>query len=122
MYIYMASPYTHDDPFTREARYHVAMKATAQLLNSDYQVYSPIVYSHEMGLKHGLPYPFEWWKTFNNAMLEPASELWVLRMDGLSTSKGVHWDIGRAKELNKPIKYLEKKNGRWDFCEAPEGL
>lgn len=102
--IYLASPYTHKDPFVREARYLAAAKVVAQYLKDGKFVYSPIVHCHELAKIVALGMDFEFWKTYNYHMLELASELHVLGIDGWADSDGVsgeisHW--GCLKPGNK---------------------
>lgn len=99
MYVYIASPYSHSDRKIRTQRYYAAMEYTAKLLNDGIHCFSPIVHSHALAQDHDLPLESDFWREWNYSMLEHASELRVLMMDGWSESKGVDDEITRAQEL-----------------------
>jgi hypothetical protein len=115
MYYYLGSPYSHDDQWVRQHRYEVVLRANAQLLRDGHMIYCPIAATHDLALKHDFSYLQDTWISLNEAMLRPALEMWVCMMDGWEESKGLKWEINRAKELRKPIRYLEFKDGIWMF-------
>ena len=51
--IYVASPYTHEDPAVREERYLAALRYTAKLLANKRWCFSPIVHCHDLALRRG---------------------------------------------------------------------
>jgi hypothetical protein len=102
--IYLASPYSHPSPQVREARFVLVREATLRLLQT-LVVFSPIVYSHQFSAFIGTD--FSAWQTFDNAMIDAAKELWVLKIDGWETSNGVWNEIEHAKATGKPVKYID---------------
>lgn len=106
-YIYLASPYTHKIKQTMNDRYRAVAAVTAAYLRSGLFVYAPIVHCHELAVHHALPRDFEFWKAYNYAMLQPASDLHILQLKGWDESTGVSAEIKRARELNIPITYVE---------------
>lgn len=102
--IYLASPWSHPDPAIREKRYIQAREATSALLRAGKLVFSPIVYSHHMAERDGLPGGFAFWKQFNESMILRCSFLWVLTLDGWRESEGVTAEINLAAKLNKPMR------------------
>jgi len=104
--IYLASPYTHPDPFVREERYLRAAKATVFLLSRKLWVYSPIVHCHELAKIGGLPVDADFWREYNFAVLARCTKFTVLRTDGYESSKGVAGEKAEADRLGIPVEYL----------------
>lgn len=103
--IYLASPWSHQNPEVRKQRHADVLQATVALLRAGHLVYSPIVYSvplHEAGLDGS----WETWEKFDRAIIQRCSFLWVLCLDGWLESKGVSAEILIASELNIPIRCL----------------
>lgn len=103
--IYVASPYSSPDPVIQEARFKVVEYFTAYWLRLGAPVFSPIVYCHHMSLVHRLPGDFAFWGEFNRKMLERATDLWVLKLDGWQVSTGVQAEIKMALARNLPVAY-----------------
>jgi len=103
--IYLASPYTHDDPAIMEERY-LAVCLKASQLAKEYHVYSPIIHWHPVAKLHGLPRDWEFWKKMNRADIEMRDEVHVLKLEGWSISIGIGSEILIAKEFNKPYKFI----------------
>ena len=105
---YLASPYSHKDPFIREERYLRACKVLSDLLAQGEWVYSPIVHCHEFAkivYRDGVPI-FAHWKQFDLHMLSLAEALLVLRIEGWDTSVGVKSEIEEANRLGIPVRYI----------------
>jgi len=105
-FVYLASPYTHGDPKIVEERAAAAANFTAAHLRKGVFIYSPIVHCHELAKTHDLPKDFEFWKSYNFAMLSKASELWVLTLAGWEVSKGVREERTFAKSFNLPLLFV----------------
>lgn len=103
--IYLASPYTHDDPNVREVRYLKAVAETVRLASLRHVVYSPVVHWHEVAKRHFLPHDASFWEYQNRSMLRLATALYILTLDGWQESVGVTQEIFWAKELNIHIIY-----------------
>jgi hypothetical protein len=103
--IYLASPYSHPNPAVRELRYELARIVTANWLKNGEAMFSPIVYGKSMEKMIGTDYKS--WKNFNDAMLTACTSLMVLKLDGWDISKGVQYEIALAKQLGKPVNYLQ---------------
>lgn len=105
---YLASPYSHPDPFIREERYLRAMKVLSDLLEKGEFVYSPIVHCHEFAkivYRDRVP-RFDFWRAYDLHMLSKCDELLVLRIDGWASSVGVTAEIEEAMKLEIPIRWL----------------
>src|SRR4051812_15243129 len=83
--IYLASPYSHDDPTVREERFREACRATAALIDVGEVVYSPIVHSHPLAA-HGLPTAWEFWEKQDRELIARCDEVVVLTLDGWESS------------------------------------
>jgi hypothetical protein len=104
--IYLASPYSHADPSVREARYQAACRTTAALLKAGLVVFSPIVHSHPL-VAFDLPTGWDFWELIDRAYLARCDEVVVLMLDGWQQSVGVREEIRIARELGKPVRFLD---------------
>jgi hypothetical protein len=103
--IFLCSPYSHPEPFVREARFLAACKATATLLKHGHAVYSPIVHGHPLA-PFGVPTDWSFWHGVNAWHLERCELVVVLMLNGWQESAGVRREVEIAQELNKPVTYL----------------
>ena len=105
--IYLASPYSHDDPEVRYARYDAACAATARMMQGGMIVYSPIVHCHILALKYDLPGDWEFWKRIDERMLAACDMVMVLCLDGWKDSVGVTAEIGMARDRGMQVEFME---------------
>lgn len=105
--IYLASPYTHEDPAVVEQRFKQAEKATAKGLIRGECIYSPIVHCHEIAKDYDLPKTFDFWQKYNYGMLRNASAMYILAIDGYNKSSGVLGEKAMAEQLGIPVKYVD---------------
>lgn len=100
--IYLASPYTHDDPDMMQTRYELALYATSIIAQAGYIIYSPIVYTHIMATRYNLqPTDSAWWVEFDRSFIENwATTLAVLKLPGWHKSSGIHKEKTMAKNKN----------------------
>lgn len=105
--MYLASPYSHKDPFVREMRYLVTTQALADALKLGVAVYSPIVHCHELAKIADLPRDAAFWRNYNFTMLGCAEQLWVLMLEGWDKSVGVGEEVDEAKRLSIPVIYIQ---------------
>lgn len=105
-YIYLASPYSHKNENIRHQRYLQVSQVVVQMLQSKIHVYSPIVHCHEIAKRFKLPKDFTFWNNYNEAMLVPATSLYILQLDGWKESKGIQGEIRIALANNIPIVQL----------------
>ena len=70
-------------------------------------VFSPISHTHPIAAAGNLPVGWEFWKQYDLTFIEWCDELYVLMADGWRESTGVTAEIKLAKELGKPVRYLE---------------
>lgn len=109
-YVYLASPYSHPDPFIREGRYLRTMKEMTEYLQKGVYIYSPIVHCHELAKIADMPKDAKFWENYNHMMLHCAAQLWVLMIPGWKESLGVAAEIVyAASEAHIPLVYIEPK-------------
>ena len=104
--IYLASPYSHPDPAVREHRFDEACRAAAAFTKFGQYVFSPIAHSHPIA-KHGAPTDWKFWEAYDRKFIEWCNLFGVLRLDGWQISVGVQAEIQIARELKKPVWYLD---------------
>ena len=120
--IYLASPYLlrenkpegynhmawKDHCFTIQyERYQKAIDATAYLMKKGLCVYSPIVATHPVAVKHTLPLGSEYWLQFDEIILNKCDEIVVLKLPGWEESPGVKREIEVMIALGKEVTYLD---------------
>lgn len=103
--IYLASPYTHPDPFVMEWRYLMALRRMVEHLREGQHVYGPIVHNHELRRFGNLPPTWEFWQVYDFDMLCRCDKLEVLMLPGWQQSVGVTAEVRRAAELHIPVTY-----------------
>jgi hypothetical protein len=106
-YIYLGSPYTSRDQAKMHWRFRQAGRAVVQLLNEGVNVYSPIVHCHQLAHDFNMPKDFDFWQAYNFSMLEPASMLMILKLDGWKESKGLDGEIGFAMRHGIPVEFMD---------------
>lgn len=105
MIAYIASPYSHWDAGVRVNRFHGAIKFTAWWLKQGRFGYSPIVHGHELVLYTDWPYEFEWWNSYNEAMIRALKYVVVLCIDGWKGSRGIASELALAEREGFPVEY-----------------
>lgn len=105
-FIYVASPYTHADPEVMERRFNQVSEYTAKLIRQGIVAYSPIAHSHPLAIEYDLPGDFYFWFHQNYGMLEMASKMVILCLDGWDTSRGVIAEIEFCEHHGIEIEYV----------------
>ena len=99
--IYLASPYTHDDPAVRHDRYWQATLCTAHFARAGIAIYCPIHYGHTLSTTHtGIPKTHEYWMSVCLPILRGAERLYVLTLPGWKESRGIKEELDEAEERN----------------------
>ena len=107
MLIYLASPYSHDDPAVRVLRYEDACVACAALMRAGVTVISPIASSHAIAELGGIAGSWEQWRDLDLRLLDACDAVWVLTLDGWEKSAGVAAEIDYAEAHGKPVRGLQ---------------
>jgi hypothetical protein len=103
--IYLASPYSHENPDVQEARFKAVCLVAAKLIGRGHMIFSPIAHSHPIAL-HGLAGDWQTWRAFDLAMIDACKEVWMLLLPGWGKSEGMRDEEEYAMSLGKPVRYL----------------
>lgn len=106
MYRYLASPYTHADPFVREQRYLRALEVLKCLTLSGLTYYSPVVHFHPLAKLYGLAADHPEFYRHGLKMLDGSVGMDVLRLEGWHLSRGIKAEVTRAASQGKSITYI----------------
>ncbi len=101
--IYLACPYSHENPAVRHDRFRKANLAAGALMRQGLYVFSPISQTHPIAEACSLPLGFDYWHEYDRAILSVCSALYILAIDGWDTSKGVLAEIKIAEEFRIPV-------------------
>ncbi len=102
--IYLATPYSHADPAVRQARFEAVTKAAGELVAQGHHVFSPITHSHPIALAHpDLPTHHEYWRKFNESMIDWCDELYFLGRRNAIDSDGVCAERSYAARSGKSV-------------------
>lgn len=105
-FVYLGSPYSKYALGHDVAAYVVSVSAT-QLMARGLRVYYPITHGHFVN-KHGkLPQTWTFWKEQCQPMIDAASSLVALMMDGWEESVGLIYEIGEFERAGKPVVYVD---------------
>ncbi len=107
MKIYLATPYTHEDPDIRDYRFNIVNQQAGKLIQLGHIIYSPISMYHPIAFTCDLPKNMEYWQKTNETFLDWCDQLYVLRLSGWDTSKGVTHEILYCINKNKTIFHLD---------------
>lgn len=95
------------DQELRDHRANYAMKVTASMISSGLQIFSPIAHCHEMSKHNGMPKEFQFWRNYDESMIDVSSCLFVLKMPHWEDSEGISHEIAYAKAQGKPVYYID---------------
>ena len=105
--VYLACPYTHEDPAVMEYRFTRVSQVAGELIKKGDIVYSAISHSHPIAITGGLPRDWSFWEKYDRAFLSVCRKMVVLMLPGWRESKGIAAEIKIAKEIDIPIEYLK---------------
>ena len=101
--IYLALPYSHEDPKVCQARYADACEAYAILTCLEYVVLCPILQSHPASIGFNLPGDWETWEYIDIEYLKACDDVFVLSLDGWEESVGVAAEVAEADRQGKMV-------------------
>ncbi len=106
--VYLASPYSHPDPFIRAERYGQVVLAAASMMAQGYVVFSPIAHSHHVGayLPDGTAMDHDFWMRQDLPILDRCDLLAVLMLPGWDQSRGVCAEVAFANHRSIPIEFF----------------
>lgn len=105
--IYLASPYSHDEPLVRTRRFLWTREFVWQQLQLGQPLFSPIVYCHQFARDFGAGIDADTWAHLNLPAMERASALWVLELPGWEESRGVAFELSYANRIGLQIEHKE---------------
>lgn len=106
-YIYVASPYSKY-PYGREAACSFICAISARLIENKLPIFSPIAHSHAIAEEGQLdPYSHDIWLPVCQPMIDAASVMLVVHMEGWHDSIGMRFEIDAFERANKPIWHLD---------------
>ena len=108
--IYLASPYSHSDPFVRLKRYHSVCRACVEMMRAGIMVYSPIAHTHAIAWHGDLPKGYEFWQEFDERLIRACDEVWVLKLEGWEKSQGTLKELAFAHKCGKACAHIEPGN------------
>ena len=110
--IYLAAPYSANEPAPCQAREAAAHFSAGHLIEAGYTVFSPLTYRATFK-QAGFAFPNgEQWYRFDRQFMNICDELVVLQLPGWERSRGVNAAIRYAERLELPVYY--NKPGRHD--------
>ena len=105
--IYLATPYSHEQPEVREQRFQVVNRVAAELMRGGMHIYSPISHTHSIAMAGDLPKGWDFWEQYDRVMLAACVKVIVLRQDGWDQSTGVAAEIAIAKDMGLPVEFID---------------
>ena len=125
--VYLACPYSHEDPAVRERRFQAANEAAGILMRAGLYVYSPISHSHPIAIAGGLPLDWDYWEGYDREILSHCGALVVLEIAGWRESTGVIGELKISEDFCIQAMVLtadEMRNARMQarlrtWCEIP---
>lgn len=106
--VYLASPYSNEDPEIRAFRADMTARVMAAMLDRGVNVFSPIVCMEGLRkFRKGEPCEYEAWDSICEAMIERCDSFTVLAIDGWKKSVGIKAEMAYARELGKPIRGVD---------------
>jgi hypothetical protein len=123
--IYLACPYSSEDPLVEAARYELVTKvAGALIVETACEVFSPVTHSHHISraaARYALeraedPWvpTYDFWLAFDYHMLDIATWLYILCLDGWKDSRGI-WSETERFRKRMPVNCI--RHIKWeDYC------
>ena len=105
--VYLATPYSHDDPNVRRQRFEIVNRVAAGLMRDGVHIYSPISHTHPIAMAGDLPKGWDYWEKYGRVVLAACVKVIVLRQPGWEQSTGVNAELAIARELGLPIEFID---------------
>lgn len=118
--IYLASPFTHSDKQVEFIRYKQTCQYLADMFRKGLFAFSPIAHCYYMAREFELPSDYEYWKSFNMAMLARCDKLYVLMLDGWRESRGVRDEMDNAYEMDFDVVFVEPNFSTNPYPDDPD--
>jgi hypothetical protein len=116
--LYLAAPYSHDDPKVRAWRYEMATTAAAHILAAGKNVFSPLTLTHPLDValqREGKEVNSEYWVAFDEPYMAMCSGIVILKLDGWESSRGIAHEINFFASRKLPVYFMDAST-----CEITE--
>ena len=100
--IYLAAPYSSDDPQEREHRFLIVNWVAAKLMEAGNVVFSPISHSHPIAKYLHNHNDSDFYCAQDLAFLPHCDEVCVVNLTGWMFSRGVGRELAEARRLGMP--------------------
>lgn len=104
---YLASPFSHANPFVQTVRYEIINYIAARLMEEGYMLMEPIGSCYDKSTKYKMPGGYEYWKHRDRTLIDHSEGVIVAMMKGWSYSVGVSDEIDRAIKHGLPVYLLD---------------
>ena len=106
--IYLASPYSSDDPRVANWRWRAVCRAAARMMSQGKFIISPVAHTHPIAQAGNLPYGWDYWQRYDYLLIDACDEVYVLTIDGWDSSIGVGYEVQYAQSTGKPVTYIDE--------------
>lgn len=107
-YIYVASPFSDNDPLVEQQRYEAVLRYCLEKLRTyEPPRLSPIIYGYQFYRSGRIQGSYRQWRTLNRKLLREADSMEVLMLPGWNRSLGLAYELGVAELQCKPILYID---------------
>lgn len=113
--VYLASPYSDDDPEIRHTRYTRVCRAAAKLMSEGFHIFSPIAHTHSIACAGRLPMGWEYWRKYDEIMLRASKSMFILTLRGWDKSAGIKGEIELFKGSG-PIWLVNEELDQWTMA------
>lgn len=107
--VYLILPYSHPDELVREYRFGMANMASAALIKSGYNVFSPISHSHPIAKYLGNHNDSSFWCDIDEFWQRKCLALALLPLGGYKESSGVKREVELAHRIRQEFLIIDPK-------------
>ena len=105
--LYLASPYSHQNPIVRHQRYVDVCKAAARYMKAGEVIFCPIAHSCSIEQQFDSMEGFDFWMRQDLPVLARCAKLVVLMLEGWEQSRGVIAEMEFAATHGIPIEFRD---------------
>ena len=107
--LYLATPFTHDDPAVMQHRYRLSCLVAAKLMRHGIVVFNPLSHSVPLGeFLNDIEDQHSLWMSTDLPLLRRFDELLILGLPEWPKSRGVKAEMFEALGARKPITLIEE--------------
>lgn len=107
--VYLACPYSDPNPDVQQQRFEAVNFVAAYFMAQGVHIISPISQTHPIALAGDLPKGWDFWGSYDYALLTACSKLIVVMLPGWELSQGVRAEINIAHRLGLSIEYCSSE-------------